>query len=84
MNDYQKIGVIGGGAWGTALAQTLAVAGRDVTLWAFENDCATAINESHENTMYLSRVKLHERIGATTDITPVSYTHLTLPTTPYV
>jgi len=69
MNDYQKIGVIGGGAWGTALAQTLAVAGRDVSLWAFENDCATAINESHENTMYLSGVKLHERIGATTDIT---------------
>jgi len=34
MSDYQNIGVIGGGAWGTALAQTLAVAGRDVMLWA--------------------------------------------------
>jgi len=68
MSDYQKIGVIGGGAWGTALAQTLAVAGRDVTLWAFENDCVWAINELHENTMYLPGVKLNTRISATSDI----------------
>ena len=68
MSEYQKIGVIGGGAWGTALAQTLAVAGRDVTLWAFENDCVRAINDTHENTIYLSGVKLHDRIRATSDI----------------
>ena len=68
MSEYQKIGVIGGGAWGTALAQTLAVAGRDVTLWAFENDCVQAINDTHENTIYLSGVKLHDRIRATSDI----------------
>jgi len=69
MSDYQKIGVIGGGAWGTALAQTLAVAGRDVTLWAFEEDCVKAINENRENTIYLPSVKLNQRIRATTDIT---------------
>lgn len=68
MSDYQNIGVIGGGAWGTALAQTLAVAGRDVTLWAFEADCVEAINKTYENTLYLPGVTLNERIRATTEI----------------
>ncbi|MEP3890042.1 MAG: NAD(P)H-dependent glycerol-3-phosphate dehydrogenase [Hellea sp.] len=68
MTDYQKMGVIGGGAWGTALAQTLAAAGRDVTLWAFENDCVSSINELRENTLFLPGVKLHQRIRATSDI----------------
>ncbi len=68
MSDYQKIGVIGGGAWGTALAQTLAVAGRDVTLWAFENDCIWAINDHRENTLFLPGIKLNQRIRATSEI----------------
>jgi len=68
MSGYQKIGVIGGGAWGTALAQTLAVAGRDVTLWAFEKDCVSAINDVRENTLYLPGVKLQQRIRATSNI----------------
>ena len=68
MSDYQNIGVIGGGAWGTALAQTLAVAGRDVTLWAFEEECVKAINNHRENTLYLKGVKLNQRIKATSVI----------------
>jgi len=68
MTNYQTIGVIGGGAWGTALAQTLAVAGRDVTLWAFEDDCVETINERRENTLYLKGVKLNHRIKATSVI----------------
>lgn len=68
MTDYQKMGVIGGGAWGTALAQTLAATGRDVTLWAFENDCVSSINELRENTLFLPGIKLHQRIRATSDI----------------
>lgn len=77
MSDYQKIdlqniGVIGGGAWGTALAQTLGAAGRDVTLWAFEEDCVEAINETRENTLYLKGVKLNQRIRATTQISQLA------------
>jgi glycerol-3-phosphate dehydrogenase (NAD(P)+) len=68
MTDYQKIGVIGGGAWGTALAQTFAAAGRDVTLWAFDKDCVSSINEVRENTLFLPGIKLHQRIQATSDI----------------
>jgi len=66
--NYQNIGVIGAGAWGTALAQTLASAGRDVTLWGFESDCVNAINSHHENTLYLKGVPLSPRIRATANL----------------
>ncbi|WP_298917731.1 NAD(P)H-dependent glycerol-3-phosphate dehydrogenase [uncultured Algimonas sp.] len=64
---YQTIGVIGAGAWGTALAQTLATSGRDVTLWSFEPDCADAINRDHVNDCYLDGVLLDPRLRATSD-----------------
>ena len=64
---FQKFGVIGGGAWGTALATALQRAGRDVTLWAFETECSEAINTTHENTLYLPGVKLDPAIKATSD-----------------
>lgn len=68
MTEFHTIGVIGAGAWGTALAQTLASAGREVTLWAYEEDCAAAINSARENTHFLAGVKLDKRIRATSDI----------------
>ncbi|WP_203290841.1 NAD(P)H-dependent glycerol-3-phosphate dehydrogenase [Maricaulis parjimensis] len=68
MTDFQHIGVIGAGAWGTALAQTAAQAGRDVTLWSFEPDVAEAINTKHENTVYLPGVALSEAVEAVTAI----------------
>ncbi|MAK64722.1 MAG: glycerol-3-phosphate dehydrogenase [Maricaulis sp.] len=68
MTDYQHIGVIGAGAWGTALAQTAALAGRDVSLWSFEQDVADAINSKHENTVYLPDVALSEAVEAVTAI----------------
>jgi glycerol-3-phosphate dehydrogenase (NAD(P)+) len=58
------IGVIGGGAWGTALAQVMA-AGEDVILWAREPQVVTAINASHENPDFLPGVALSPRIRAT-------------------
>jgi glycerol-3-phosphate dehydrogenase (NAD(P)+) len=68
MSDYQSIGVIGAGAWGTALAQTAAIAGRDVTLWAHETEVAEAINKDHMNTVYLPDAPLNERVKATSDL----------------
>ena len=41
---FDSVGVIGGGAWGTALAQTLRLAGRDVRLWAREPEVVAEIN----------------------------------------
>ena len=61
----KRIGVIGGGAWGTALATVAARAGREVTLWARETDVVTAINERHENRRFLPGVALDPAIRAT-------------------
>jgi len=62
-----KIGVIGGGAWGTALAQ-VASAGGDVLLWAYEAEVVAAIGEDHNNPLYLPGVALSPTIEATTDL----------------
>lgn len=69
---FETVGVIGGGAWGTALAQTAALAGQDVTLWAFEPDCVDAINSSRQNTLFLSGITLDERITATSDMSQLA------------
>jgi glycerol-3-phosphate dehydrogenase (NAD(P)+) len=58
MNPISTIGVMGGGAWGTALAQVAATAGRNVTLWAFEPDVVATINEEHENKVFLAGLPL--------------------------
>lgn len=64
------IGIIGGGAWGTALALVARRAGRRVILWAHEADTVAAIRERHENP-FLPRVKLDPGIAATTDMAEV-------------
>ena len=67
MVEYQKIGVIGAGAWGTALAQSAAQAGRKVTLWAYEAEVVEAINTAHENTVFLPGAPLNPAITASSD-----------------
>jgi len=64
----QRFGIIGGGAWGTALAQVLRRAGRDVLLWAREAEVVAAINDSHINPLFLPGVALDPSIRATADI----------------
>lgn len=64
----QRFGIIGGGAWGTALAQVLRRAGRDVVLWAREAETVEAINHDHTNPLFLSGVALDPGIVATTDL----------------
>jgi glycerol-3-phosphate dehydrogenase (NAD(P)+) len=63
----KKAGVIGGGAWGTALAQVCARAGLETTLWAREADVVASVNTSHENTSFLPGVDLEPSIRATGD-----------------
>jgi glycerol-3-phosphate dehydrogenase (NAD(P)+) len=60
-----KIGIIGAGAWGTALAQCLAKSGKQVLIWAREPEVVSAINEEHENKVFIPGYKLHESIQAT-------------------
>ena len=59
-----KIAVIGAGAWGTALAQTLAAEGREVVLWAREEDVVRSVNDRHENALFLPGIKLNPKIRA--------------------
>lgn len=60
------IGVIGAGAWGTAVAKVLCENGHEVQLWALEPETVKAINEAHENP-FLPGVRLPEALKATGD-----------------
>lgn len=62
------VGVIGAGAWGTALAQSLAGDGSDVLLWARESDLADRINAEHRNGAYLPGAALAATVQATSDL----------------
>lgn len=63
-----KLGVIGGGAWGTALAQVSASGGDEVILWAREDDVVEAVNTTRENSVFLKGVPLSNHIVATGDL----------------
>jgi glycerol-3-phosphate dehydrogenase (NAD(P)+) len=77
-----KAGVIGGGAWGTALAQVCARAGLQTTLWAREPDVVAAVNTSHENTSFLPGVDLEASIRATGDFADLAGCDLVLAVAP--
>ena len=77
-----KAGVIGGGAWGTALAQVCARAGLETTLWAREADVVASVNTDHENTSFLPGVALDPSIHATGDFVDLARSDLVLAVAP--
>ena len=66
--QFATVGVIGAGAWGTALAEVFAQKGLAVTLWAFEKDVIESVNAQHVNNLYLPSIPLHHKIVATGDM----------------
>ncbi|MDH5541434.1 MAG: NAD(P)-dependent glycerol-3-phosphate dehydrogenase [Nitrospinota bacterium] len=66
------ISVIGGGAWGTALANHLAVNGNKVIIWAYEKEVADDINARHQNSVFLKDIDLSPNITATNSIEEAS------------
>ena len=62
-----RCAVVGGGAWGTALADVLAANGHAVHLWAFERDVVAAINETHRNPVFLPGFTLNAKLAAHAD-----------------
>jgi len=68
MTAVATIGVLGGGAWGTALAQALASDGTAVRLWAREPDVVEAVNTQRRNPLFLPSAELAQSIVATNHI----------------
>jgi glycerol-3-phosphate dehydrogenase (NAD(P)+) len=66
--ETPRIAILGGGAWGTALGQTLAAAGNRTRLWARDPATVEAINRSHSNPRYLPGMPLHPDLVAEGDL----------------
>ncbi len=64
----EKIGVLGGGSWGTALAILLGKKGLDVDIWLRDEKQVDEIIKSGENKKYLPKVKLPENLNVITDV----------------
>jgi len=73
-----RIGVIGAGAWGTALAHLRAAAKDEVTIWAHEPEVVRAINETHENSVFLPGATLPPNLEATGRFEDLSSSELIL------
>ena len=78
----KRAGVIGGGAWGTALAQVCARAGLATTLWAREAEVVEAIVSRQENSLFLPGVALAPEIRATADLADLAGNDLVLAVAP--
>jgi glycerol-3-phosphate dehydrogenase (NAD(P)+) len=63
--SHLKIGVVGGGSWGTALANLLAVKGYAIDWWVFEEDLCQHLREKGENYLFLPGVTLSENLRPT-------------------
>ena len=79
---FNHAGVIGAGAWGTALAQVAARAGLQVTLQAREAEVVASIAADRENTMFLAGVKLEDAITASADMAALAACDLILAVPP--
>lgn len=63
-----KIGFIGSGSWGTALAQVCCDNGHDALIWGKSLDEIVDISIYHQNEKYFPKIRLHDKIRATHDI----------------
>jgi glycerol-3-phosphate dehydrogenase (NAD(P)+) len=82
MAPLQTIGILGAGAWGTALAQAAARAGREVVLWARDPALVHSIRERRVNPRYLTEIALEPAIGASCNLAAAAAADLLLLTVP--
>lgn len=73
MQAVKKLSVIGAGAWGTALAKHLSEKGLDVRLWAYEQAVVDAINNTHQNPMFLKDLALPATLKATSSLAEATH-----------
>lgn len=77
-----QVGVIGAGAWGTALAQAMANDGSAVLIWARETELVDEINTAHTNSLFLPSAKLASSVHATNQIGDLGKLPILLVVTP--
>lgn len=82
MAGIARIGIVGGGAWGTALAQVACRAGRRATLWAREPEVVAEINADHRNTPFLPGIALDPGIEAVPTLEALADSDVVLMVTP--
>lgn len=82
MTLFQHIAVVGAGAWGTALANAAARAGRDVTLITRDTDHANEMQTARENRRRLPGVRLEDRVTASSDLSRAATARAVLLVTP--
>ncbi|MGH7235548.1 MAG: NAD(P)H-dependent glycerol-3-phosphate dehydrogenase [Nitrospiraceae bacterium] len=68
VRTFQRVAVIGAGAWGTTLAHLLADKGLHIRLWAYEREVVEAILQKHENTLFLPGVRLPTSLSPTSSL----------------
>ena len=71
MNSLNKVAVLGGGSFGTVLANLAASNGFNVSLWVRDSDQALRINSEGANTFYHPELKLSENIVASDNLNEV-------------
>ena len=80
--SFQRVGIIGAGSWGTALALLLDEKGLDVTVWGHDSAHIAKVEAARENPAYLPDVALPEQIRFTSDLRAVSNVEFLLLVTP--
>lgn len=82
-----KISVIGGGSFGTVIANIIARNGHDVLFWMRSDELVDQVNQTHENTQYLPGYALSEKVVATEDmetaVTSASIIFVAVPSTSF-
>ena len=63
-----RVGIIGAGGWGTALASLLAEKSEDVCIWSYDHETAEEINTKHTNEVFLAGAVLPDNIRATNNL----------------
>jgi glycerol-3-phosphate dehydrogenase (NAD(P)+) len=80
--QLETVGIVGGGAWGTALAVTAQRAGRKPLIWAYEPETIREINDQHQNHLFLPGVNLDPAIRATGHLSEIAECDCVLMVTP--
>lgn len=68
MSNIRKVAILGGGSFGTVIANMVAENGFDVHLWLRDESLAENINKNHQNSRYLPGYNLSERLSASTSM----------------